>query len=381
MSRCNNIVTHGSRLLKTHWFLHYGFRGRLWIRQITVHGTIYEFAKLPGLDRRGVPASSGAIGRPRKKRAVPLVGIIRNPRSHRNKGHAAELADCSNILTQTPATRAALVGTLAEFHRRGIDYLVVDGGDGTVRDVLTCGAAIFGDDWPDLIVLPKGKTNALAIDLGLPGGWTLPEALEAASRGRAVTRNPIRVVPADGNGCVQGFFLGGGVFTIATQMGQEAHRWGAFNGLAVALATLWAVTLSIFGRQGNRWRRLTPMRLREPHSGQELSHSRHGQRGERFMFAATSFENFPLGIRPFGRNVGAGMKVLVIDSPLRWLLIMLPLLLAGISGRFLERAGLHRFAADDVEADLGGSFILDGEAFPEGRYRIQNGPLLRFIVP
>jgi diacylglycerol kinase (ATP) len=346
-----------------------------------VHGTIYEFAKLPGLDRRDAHASPGVVARPRKKRAVPLVGIIRNPRSHRNKGHAAELADCSNILTETPATRAALAETLAEFHRRGIDYLVVDGGDGTVRDVLTCGAAIFCDNWPDLIVLPKGKTNALAIDLGLPSGWTLPEALEAAARGRSEMRAPIRVVHASGQGCVQGFFLGAGIFTLATRMGQEAHRWGAFNGLAVALTTLWTIMLSVFGRRGNPSRHLTPMRLREPHSGQPLPHSRHGRRGERFLFVATTFENFPLGIRPFGSNAGKGMKVLVLDTPLRWLLAMMPVLLTGITARFLERAGLHRFSANDVEADLGGSFILDGEEFPEGRYRIQNGPLLRFIVP
>lgn len=347
-----------------------------------MHGTIYEFAKLPEFGRQGAPARASVAARPRKIRAVPLVGIIRNPRSHRNKGRPAELADCSNILTETPRTRAELADTLAEFHRRRVDYLAVDGGDGTVRDVLTCGAAIFGDEWPDLIVLPKGKTNALAIDLGLPGDWTLPDALEAASRGCSVTRRPIRVIAANGgDGCVQGFFLGAGVFTLATQTGQEAHRWGAFNSLAVVLTTLWSILLSAFGRDGNPWRRLTPMRLRDTRSGEELPHSRHGQRGERFLFMATSFENFPLGIRPFGRNAGAGMKVLALDWPLRWILALVPLVLVGVTARFLERAGLHRFAADEIEADLGGSFILDGEKFPEGRYRIQNGPLLRFIVP
>lgn len=315
-------------------------------------------------------------------RAVPLVGIIRNPRSHRNKGQGAELADCSNILTETPATRAALADTLAEFHRRGIDYLVVDGGDGTVRDVLTCGEAIFGEHWPDLIVLPKGKTNALAIDLGLPSGWTLPEALEAASRGRSANRKPIRVLPANGGeGCVQGFFLGAGAFTHATQTGQEAHRWGAFNGMAVILTTLWGIMLGVFGRAGNPWRSLTPMRLRDPHSTEELSRSRHGQRGERYLFVATTIENFPLGIRPFGRNAGAGLKVLVLDWPQRWLIALMPVMLVGISPRFFERSGVHRFAAEDIDADLGGSFILDGEEFPKGRYRIQNGPLLRFVVP
>jgi hypothetical protein len=347
-----------------------------------VHGTIYEFEKLPGITRNSQQASPGPHSRARKVRAVPLVGIIRNPRSHRNKGHPAELADCSNILTETPKTRAALVDALAVFDRRHIDYLVVDGGDGTVRDVLTCGAAIFGDDWPDLIVLPKGKTNALAIDLGLPTDWNLTDALEAASRGGGVTRRPIRVVPAGSNdGCIQGFFVGGGVFTHATQVGQEAHRWGAFNSLAVVLTTLWGIMLSIFGRGGNPWRSLTPMRLREPHSGKELPYSRHGKRGERFIFVATSFENFPFGMRPFGRNIGSGMKVLVLDWPLRWLMALAPALLLGISARFLERAGIHRFAAKDLDAELGGSFILDGEAFPAGRYRLQNGPLLRFVVP
>lgn len=346
-----------------------------------MHGTIYEFAKLPGLGRGGASASPAGLTRPRKIRAVPLVGIIRNPRSHRNKGHSAELADCSNILTETPATRAALVDALAEFHRRGVDYLAVDGGDGTVRDVLTCGAAIFGDNWPDMIVLPKGKTNALAVDLGLPKGWTLPEALEAASRGRGITRNPIRVIPANREGCVQGFVLGAGVFTLATQTGQEAHRWGAFNSLAVGLTVLWSILLCAFGRNDNLWRRLTPMRLREPRSGQELSHSRHGQRGERFLFFASSFENFPVGIRPFGRNAGAGLKVLVLDAPLRGLLALMPLFLIGSTVRFFDRAGAHRFAADAIDAELGGSFILDGEEFPAGRYRLENGPSLNFIVP
>ena len=346
-----------------------------------MHGTIYEFAKLPGLDRRGTSASPASLRRPRKIRAVPLVGIIRNPRSHRNKGQAAELANCSNILTETPATRAALVDALADFQRRGVDYLAVDGGDGTVRDVLTCGAAIFGDNWPDMIVLPKGKTNALAVDIGVPSGWTLPEALEAASRGRGVTRHPIRVIPANGEGCVQGFVLGGGVFTLATQAGQDAHRWGAFNSLAVGLTVLWSIVLCAFGASSNRWRRLTQMRLRDPRGGQELPHSRHGQRGARFLFFASSFEHFPLGIRPFGPTAGAGMKLLVLDAPLRGLLALMPLYLAGSTARFFERWGAHRFVADDLDVELGGSFVFDGEEFPQGRYRLQNGPLLNFIVP
>src|SRR5690606_22102676 len=120
-------------------------------------------------------------------------GIVRNPRSHRNKGLPPELEHCSNILTETPKSREALRDSLLDFATRGIDYLVVDGGDGTVRDVLTCGADIFGETWPALIVLPKGKTNALAVDLGLPNHWSLAEAMVAARSGDVVHRRPMKI--------------------------------------------------------------------------------------------------------------------------------------------------------------------------------------------
>ncbi len=32
-------------------------------------------------------------------------------------------------------------------------------------------------------------------------------------------------------------------------------------------------------------------------------------------------------------------------------------------------------------ADIGGSFILDGEAFPAGRYVLGEGPQINFVVP
>lgn len=343
-----------------------------------MHGSIYEFEALPAFGQGS--ARSNARGSARA-RAVPLVGIIRNPRSHGNKGIAAELADCSNILTETPRTREDLRATLIGFARRGIDHLVVDGGDGTVRDVLSCGADVFGDDWPPLIVLPKGKTNALTIDLGLPERWSLTDALAAAQRGTTVTRQPLRIVPEDGGGCVQGFILGAGLFTLATDAGQEAHRRGAFNGLAVAAAIGWAILQTLFGRNGNPWRTSVPMRLRFVRSGKELPHATAGDPAERFLMVGTTFQNFPFGARPFGKNPRPGMKLALIDWPHRWLFALLPAIIYGFYPRFLERFGARRFHADEVALDLGASFIVDGEAFPAGRYRLSEGPRLTFVVP
>ncbi|CCA91093.1 MULTISPECIES: diacylglycerol kinase family protein [unclassified Novosphingobium] len=347
-----------------------------------MYGSIYEFESLPSFGKQGSEGHSRSSSRVRRGRAVPLVGIVRNPRSHRNKGIAPEMADCSNILTETPRTREDLHHTLAEFARRGIDYLVVDGGDGTVRDVLTCGADIFGNDWPTLMILPKGKTNALTVDLGLPNHWSLAEALAAAQNGNTVTRRPLRVSPADGSGgCIQGFIFGTGTFSLATEAGQEAHRRGAFNSFAVGISILWAVIQALFGGAGNPWRACTPTRLVDRFTGRALPRTGPGRDDERLMTFATTFEKFPLGARPFGSNVPPGMKLAVVDWPVRWVIMLVPAMLFGFYGRFLKRAGVHRFCASDVDIDLGGTFILDGEAFPAGRYILDEGPQLTFVVP
>lgn len=346
-----------------------------------VYGNIYEFTALPKVKVSEAGKRLRAAGKARRAPAVPLVGIIRNPRSHRNNGVAPEMAECSNILTETPASREALYHTLAGFARRGIDYLVIDGGDGTVRDVLTCGAPVFGDEWPTLIVLPKGKTNALAVDLGLPGEWTLTEAIAAAHRGRTVTRRPLRITDTNQGGSVQGFILGTGIFTLCTEAGQEAHRRGAFNSFAVGLSILMAVIQSLFGREGNVWRASTRTRLIDRITGRALPRTGPGKADERYLTIATTFERFPLGARPFGGDVAPGLKLLVLDWPRRFLIALIPAIMFGLRGKFLERGGLHRFSTNDVEMDLADSFILDGEAFPAGNYVLDEGPLLTFVAP
>lgn len=347
-----------------------------------MHGTIYEFETLPRFRRHGpglVPRGPSYVPR---GRAVPLVGIVRNRRSHRNKESAAELASCSNILTQTPESREDLRASLEMFAARGIDYLVIDGGDGTVRDVLTCGADIFGETWPTLAVLPKGKTNALAVDIGLPNHWSLSEALVAARKGRVVHRRPLRITSAEADtGSVQGFLLGAGVFTIATEAGQAAHRRGAFNSFAVGLTILWVLIQTLFGRAGNPWRASTRMRLRDRRSRRELPHSGRGDVHKRFLTIATTFESFPLGLRPFGRDVPEGLKLAVLDSPVRWVLMLLPAIMMGFFARFIGRAGVHRFLAQAIDFELDEAFILDGESFPGGRYILEEGPQLTFVVP
>jgi diacylglycerol kinase (ATP) len=331
------------------------------------------FASLP--QAAPVPVALRAL-EPAAPRAVPLVGVIRNPRSHRNQGLAPEQAAGAEVITETTLKRRELFEVLARFASMGVDYIAIDGGDGTVRDVLTCGASVFGDDWPPLIVMPKGKTNALAADLGLPAQWTLDTALERARAGSFGCRRTLVVADAtDPDSRVQGFMLGAGVFTRAISLGQSAHRWGAFNSLAVFVTTFWSLGQAFFAGRTNPWRQLTGMRLTDDF-GRPLADDEE----QRYVLLSSTLENFPMGLKPFGER-RAGLKLAVLDRPRRKSLLRIPQIAFGRRPPEPARLGYHWVEADSYVLALEDPFILDGEAFPGGTYRVSQGPELRFVVP
>jgi hypothetical protein len=341
-----------------------------------MHGTVHLFESLPEVSRPATPR--GGAGAP--ARAIPLVGVVRNKRSHRNAGTPPAWTGRASLLVETPEERGELAAILGKFAERRIDYLVVDGGDGTVRDVLTIGAGIFGESWPPLIVLPAGKTNALAADLGVPLDWSLADALEAIKQGRIEQRRPLVVAQRDnGDARVQGFVFGGGVYTAAISLGQHAHKRGAFNAVAVLVTTLWSFAQALFGGAGNFWRRGTAMRLADG-EGRELPHSGIGRTDERYLIFASTLERLPAGLHPFGQLTGA-LRVAVIDNSALGLMVRLPTVLRGVISDGLRRRGYQVFALDTLQLDIADAFILDGEAFPAGRYRLSLGPKLRFVVP
>lgn len=343
-------------------------------------GTIYEFDRLPrvapeGEDARGLASRRFTSGDGR------LIGVIRNPLSHRNRGLAPDMADHPGVVTETPHSREELGRVLANFAERGIDILVVDGGDGTMRDILTCGMPMFGRHWPRLLILPKGKTNALAADLGLPNRWPVADALAAAAHGRIAERRPLIVDRADRqDGQVLGFILGAGVFTTAIRAGQTAHRFGAFNSFAVALITIVGIAQALFGFGSGEWRKLTRLRYGLGEGGKQAAHSGHGQQGCRFAILVSTLSRFPLGMRPFGR-FRDGLNFVILDAPLRRVVALVPALLAGIEMRGFKRLGVHRGTSPQASFECEDKFILDGEAFPPGKYRLRMGPSLQFIVP
>ncbi len=348
-------------------------------------GSIHLFDRLPQVDAVPRAENDVAISSVRTR---PLVGLIRNGRSHRNEGHANgrsagrnsadELGE--NVLLATPHRRSELPGVLTDFAEKRVDYIAIDGGDGTVRDVLTCGAGIFGDSWPMLIVLPGGKTNALALDLGIPTDWSFNDALAAVQRGGLVRRQPLVITQRDDDRAqVRGFVMGAGVFNQAITLGQRSHDLGAFNHAVVAITAVWSMAQAMLGMSGNKWRQGTAMRIQRS-SGVELDHCGGLPADERYLMFASTLQTYPAGLDPF-REVEEPLQVAVMDNARRRMLLSLPSIFRGKSTAATRRCGFHVFGDSAVDLDIGDPFILDGEAFPAGQYRLSAGPRLRFVVP
>lgn len=340
---------------------------------------IYEFAQISRADAAAKPR--GRARRVRDAGEAPTVGVIYNPRSHRNLGADFDCGLCPHVHIAQPRERGQLPIALAEFAAKGIDLLVINGGDGTVRDVLTCGQAIFGDEWPAIAVLPKGKTNALTVDLGVPDDWTLQDAIDALDHGSRTRRRPMTVARAEEPGSqVAGFILGAGAFTKATQAGQSAHKLGAFDSMVVAVTGVWALLQSLFAGRGNAWRKGAGMRIGLGVANAPMAHSGQGDPARRQLLFASTLERLPAGIKPFGA-LKSGLKLVAVDQISRRTTALVPLVLMGKIRHGLRERGIHQLAATQFSLSIDDHFILDGEAFPPGDYRIEQGPELAFVTP
>lgn len=324
------------------------------------------------------PAEPQPIPAPRDD-GVPRVGVIYNPRSHRNKTLKQEIDALPGVRVAAPERRADLRPVLEDFAASGVNCLVISGGDGTVRDVLTAGLPLYGDAWPTLAVIPAGKTNALGFDLGAPKDWTLAEIVAALGEGRRAVRRPLVVRDLEGGGALAGFVFGAGVFTTAVAAGQDAHRLGAFNSLAVAATSVWGALQALLGTDRNRWRRGVAMDIRTGTDRVPLPRTRFGDPARRTFVLAASLERMPAGMKLYGSLTG--MKMIVLDHPRRRALATLPAIVTGWESDWLVKNGVHRCSTDRIEIDLADRFILDGEAFPAGRYAIEPGPALSFVIP
>jgi hypothetical protein len=316
------------------------------------------------------------------------AGLIVNPLSRRNRdGMGGLVEDLPDLLVAAPTSLAELREVLADFARQEVGLVVVSGGDGTVREVLTALVPAYGAALPALAVVPSGNANLIAADVGLSGNSTagLRQLVEGAREGRLGRfrlRRPLLEVawPGGQRGPAYGMFMGAAGFTRATQLANaEVHGRGIDHRTGVALSILWAVLRSLGGAQAAHWRRGERLGLSVDETPDPAGPDSH-----RFLFLATSLHRLFLGLWPFW-NVG--------DAPIRWLDVAAPprrftrALLPILRGKpkpWMPDGGYRSGGASRLALSLSGPFVMDGELFPPdpaGPVQVTAGRSVEFVLP
>ena len=297
------------------------------------------------------------------------AAVLRNPRAHAHRRGRRPEPQPVRAPVAEPGTPGELRDVLRDWAAAGVTRIVVDGGDGTVRELLGALQAAFGDRPVELAVLPSGKTNALADDLGRGRRLGLDAALGSV---RTAVRAPVEV-EGGGEGAVRrGFVLGMGVFPDAVRLAQTLHGAGLFGGLAVGAALAGVAARVLCGPASDPWRAGRSMRLERDGAGEA--------EGARFLLLLSTLERLPLGLLPFGPE-RPGLKLLEVDAPPRRLLSALPAVLSGRDRPWLQAAGYRRAEVREVRVAGGGPFILDGELFEGGDLRVRSGAPVTFVLP
>lgn len=299
------------------------------------------------------------------------AGVIWNPHSRHNIGRAGPSA-AAGVRISAPENFDELTESLEDFAETGLDLLVIDGGDGAVREVLSRAPEAFGERMPRFAVLPSGKTNALALDLEAPRQWRLQDALNAARKGRTKIRRPFEVWrPGAERPERRGFLFGAGAFVPATHLAQQTHSAGAFGNAAVAMTLLGATGRTLFGARKDAWSAGEPIGLSLPGVPAE---------GRRFLVMISTLKRLPLGLKPFGKP-REGLKALVVDAPPKRLWKALPVITGGHEAPWLEGCGYYRRDMDEIAMRLDGEFVLDGELYDGGELTLRLGPPMEFLTP
>ncbi|MBL8555589.1 MAG: diacylglycerol kinase [Phenylobacterium sp.] len=297
------------------------------------------------------------------------AGVIWNQKSHRNRG--GDVDPLPGVVVEVaPEEPAELFATLRRFAAEGVDLVAIDGGDGTIREVVTRLPEAYGGRLPRLAIVPNGKTNALALDIGSPLGTTLEQLLTAAEAGQPTKRRPCLEIVRPGQATPErrGFLFGTGAFVRATELAQKHHTVGLFDDAAIAATIVHAAIGALFGGPSNGWRKGEAARVSfDP--------------AERwFLTIASTLKRFPLGLKPFGEP-REGLKVISVQAPPRRLHLALPVILSGRDSGWLADKGYVRCDPPAFDMSWSGDFVLDGEIYDGGDLTVRQGPELEFVIP
>lgn len=254
--------------------------------------------------------------------------------------------------------------------------LILNGGDGTARAILSelYHGDYFQGELPPVAVLPSGKTNLIAIDLGAGNDplKTLKRlvAMHREHQQPTVVRRSMLALstPGTGNRPVLGLFVGGaGLAETILYCRRKLYPTGLPNSVCHVLAAIVAVFAVLTGgRLG--W---SPVRDQV-----RLLSGRTVREGRFVVVLVTTLEKLLLGFRASSQP--GRLQLLAVETGPRTLLRVGWALLTGRLGCD-PIPGVTLRGDDEVRIEgSGGALILDGESYAMP----QNGPLiLRSTAP
>lgn len=311
------------------------------------------------------------------------IGLISNPKSNANKKHGglgARIKPEPGILVARPTTHDELKDELLRFAKEGVEVVAIDGGDGTVRDVISFIHYGYPDVWPSFALLPGGKTNVIAAHVGgfgkgLEGWQSLLKAREAGTLSKVQEECAALEVsfPAEPDFLMRGFLLGAAAFTDGVAMANESlHPKGIAQSLAVALAIGGMLRRAVFRRSqdDNRISKAGTVSL----DGVALPVQYH------FLVMASTLERLTMGIKPF-RNEGVGdVFWLDVSASAKWFLIGGAMVAMGAHKEWMRNAGYASGRTHEMDIVSDAPFVLDGETYdPKGHIKVSASQRLRFF--
>ena len=303
--------------------------------------------------------------------ARPRIALLSNPKSTGNlaqlpriRAFCAEHPDIFHYEVEAADQIGEAMRTIA---RISPAVLAINGGDGTVQAALTelYNGGHFGAETPPVAVLPSGKTNLIALDLGAQGDpvEALGKLLEIARADLAphiVARELISLSGGDsGIAPVIGMFLGGaGLADVMLYCRERIYPLGLPNSISHFITAIAVVLRQVFGLRASF---LPP----EP-APLSVSVRREGAITGRFAFLfVTTLEKLLLSGEVSSHGNGPLKFVAVEQKPVS----MLRAFFASLMGRLgrTKLAGVHVEEADEIAIEGEASqVILDGETFRAG---------------
>ena len=297
----------------------------------------------------------------------PRVALLSNPRSTGNiaqlpriRAFCAEHPDVFHYEVEHAHQIGDAMRTIARVEPK---LLVINGGDGTVQAALTelHNGGHFEGEAPPVAVLPSGKTNLIAMDLGIHGDpvKSLERLIELAQSGldsSLVAREMIALSWGEpGNKPVIGMFLGGaGLADIMLYCRNRIYPLGLPNGISHAITALAVVLRQVVGLKA-KFLPPEPQHLKvSTRSGGAIS-------GKFALLAVTTLEKLLLS-GELGTQGGGSMKFVAVEQRPGSLLGAFLASLRGRLGR-TKLAGVHVEEADEISIEGNSSVILDGETF------------------